>query len=189
MMNITGNDLIEMGYRAGKWFREALEHVNVENLSGEALKTYLDEAQPKQILPHEVGKSYHVNIASANELEEINVKRVCDSMDELMKTPTITGGAIMPDACPTGPIGHIPVGGIAVAKNAIHPALHSADVCCSVMMTSFGHVDPKVVLDAAHSITHFGPGGRDEFCDMPSELSERIQDNAFLNSDRSIMLS
>ncbi len=188
-MSITGNDLIEMGYRTGKWFKEALNYINAEKLSGDALKAYLDNAQPVQILPHQEAKPYEVNILADNELEEVNVKRVCESMDELMKVPTLTKGAIMPDACPTGPVGHIPVGGVAVAKNAIHPAMHSADICCSVMMTSFGHVDPKLVLDAAHSITHFGPGGRDEYCDMPKSLSDKIAENDFLNNDRSIMLS
>jgi RNA-splicing ligase RtcB len=188
-MNITGHDLIEMGYRRGKWFKQALDHVNATNLTSDELKQYLDDNQPKQVYPHEVAPDYHVNIMADNELEQENVKRVCASMDELMKTATLRTGAVMPDACPTGPIGHIPVGGIAVAKNAIHPAMHSADICCSVMMTSFGHVDPKLVLDAAQSITHFGPGGRDEYCDIPDELSERILSNDFLNSDRSIMLS
>jgi tRNA-splicing ligase RtcB (3'-phosphate/5'-hydroxy nucleic acid ligase) len=188
-MNFSGNDLLEMGYRSGKWFGQALEHINSKNLSGEELKSYLDAMEPKQIFPHQVAKSYHINISAENELEEMNVKKVCASMEELMKTPTLTNGAIMPDACPSGPTGDIPVGGIVVAKNAIHPSMHSADICCSVMMTSFGYVDPKLVLDAAHSITHFGPGGRDEFCNMPKGLSERIQQNDFLNSDRSIMLS
>jgi len=188
-MNITGKDLKEMGYRPGKWFREAIEHVNASNFDDETMRAYLDSAQPAQILPYENSVDYKVNIVAANELEELNVKKVCESMDELMKTPTLINGAVMPDACPTGPAGHIPVGGIAVAKNAIHPAMHSADVCCSVMMTSFGHIDPKVVLDAAHSITHFGPGGREEYSDMPAELSEQILGNDFLNSDRSIMLS
>ena len=178
-----------MGYRSGKWFKPALEYVNTHDLSTSELSSYLDGAQPVQVAPHTEPVPYHVNIAGENELELSNVRRVCDTMDELMKTPTLTNGAIMPDACPTGPIGHIPVGGIAVAKNAIHPAMHSADVCCSVMMTSFGNADPKEVLDAAHSITHFGPGGRDEYCDMPDDLSKRISDNAFLNSDKSIMLS
>lgn len=188
-MNINGNDLIGMGYRSGKWFKEALEYIKTHELSEDSLKAYLDMAQPEQILPHDEAKPYHVNILADNELEAINVKRVCESMDELMTVPTLTKGAIMPDACPTGPSGHIPVGGIAVAKNAIHPAMHSADICCSVMMTSFGHVDPKVVLDAAYSITHFGPGGRDDYSDMPKELADRIAENGFLNNDRSIMLS
>ena len=80
---------------------------------------------------------YEVGFVSAAhqvaDLEEASAK-ICESMDVVMKVPTIVKGAIMPDACPTGPIGHIPVGGIAVAKNAIHPAMHSADICCSVMM-------------------------------------------------------
>lgn len=188
-MNITGNDLIAMGYRTGKWFKEALEHVNTQEFTGDALRDYLDNVQPTQIQPHDNAMPYEINIVAEGELEEVNVKRVCESMDELMKVPTLTKGAIMPDACPTGPTGHIPVGGIAVAKNAIHPALHSADICCSVMMTSFGHIDPKMVLDAAHSITHFGPGGRDDYSEMPIELSDKIADNNFLNNDRSIMLS
>ena len=33
-----------------------------------------------------------------------------------MKTPTLVGGAVMPDACPTGREGLIPVGGVVVAK-------------------------------------------------------------------------
>ena len=188
-MKITGKDLIGMGYRQGKWFKEALAHVNQERLTGEELKVYLDDAQPIQIPPHDSAQPYHVNIDAENELEQHNVSVVCESMDVLMKTPTLSHGAVMPDACPTGPAGHIPVGGIAVANNAIHPAMHSADICCSVMMTSFGKLDPKTVLDAAHSITHFGPGGRDDMCELPEELKDRIKSNEFLNSERSIMLS
>ena len=28
------------------------------------------------------------------------------------------------------------------AKNAIHPGMHSADICCSLMMTDLGDADP-----------------------------------------------
>jgi len=188
-MKITGKDLIEMGYRQGKWFRAALDHANENRMTGDTLVHYLDSVQPALIDPHASPKPYHVNIEAANELEQDNVEKVCTSMDVLMKTPTLTEGAIMPDACPTGPAGHIPVGGIAIAHNAIHPAMHSADICCSVMMTSFGNIDPKEVLDAAHSITDFGPGGRDDLSRLPKELSDKIHGNAFLNSDRSVMLS
>ena len=64
------------------------------------------------------------------------------------------------------------VGGVAVAKNAIHPGMHSADICCSVMLTDFGKADPKEILDAAHANTHFGPGGRerDSQFRFPTEL-------------------
>lgn len=188
-MKIIGKNLLAMGYRQGKWFRAALDHINENRLSGDELKSYLDATQPALIEPHTESKPYFKNIAAANELEESNVTSVLRTMDAVMKTPTLSVGAVMPDACPTGPPGHIPVGGVAVAKNAIHPAMHSADICCSVMMTSYGNADPKAVLDAAHSITHFGPGGRDEYCYLPEELKDQIRGNAFLNSDRSLMLS
>ncbi|BBI90595.1 tRNA splicing ligase [Tenacibaculum phage PTm1] len=103
-----------------------------------------------------------------------------------MKTPTVVNGSVMPDACPTGELGQIPVGGVVVTKNAIHPSMHSADICCSVMMTNFGKIDPKIVLDNAHKITHFGYGGRDEFSTLPSNLMERIKSNKYLNDERSI---
>lgn len=90
------------------------------------------------------------------------MESVLSTMTELMKTPTLVSGAVMPDACPTGD-GQIPVGGVVIAKNAIHPSMHSADICCSVMMTNFGMLSPKMVLDMAHSVTHFGGVGRQEF--------------------------
>jgi len=114
---------------------------------------------------------------------------VLGAIDELMKTPTIVAGALMPDACPTGEPGNIPVRGIAVAKNAIHPSMHSADICCSVMMTSFGKTDPKEVLNTAHSITHFGGGGRTDSFDLPKELEERIMENQYLGNQKSLHLA
>ena len=48
------------------------------------------------------------------------------------------------------------------ARNAIHPGMHLADICCPVMLTDLGMVDPKAALDAAQAVTHFGAGGRDQ---------------------------
>ncbi|MEP0010705.1 MAG: RtcB family protein, partial [Balneola sp.] len=187
---ITGKTIIELGYRPGKWLKDAIPHANENKLEGDALVEYLDSVcPPPPIEPFEKPVSYKKNIEAESELEESNVERVFETMDELMKTPTIVDGAVMPDACPTGGIGQIPVGGVAVTKNAIHPAMHSADVCCSVMMTSFGKVDPRSVLDAAHSITHFGGGGRDDLFDFPVELEEQIMENYFLNNKRSLQLA
>jgi RNA-splicing ligase RtcB len=109
-------------------------------------------------------------------------------MNEVMKTPTVVSGSVMPDACPAGPIGTIPVGGVVGTKNAIHPGMHSADICCSVMLTDFGKIDPKVILDAAHASTHFGPGGRDrnDQYRMPTELLEAFENNTFLNDKQMI---
>jgi RNA-splicing ligase RtcB len=187
---ITGKTIIELGYRPGKWFKDAISHANENNLEGEELIKYLDSVcPPAPIEPFIEPVSYQKNIEAETELEETNVTQVFKTMDELMKTPTIVNGAVMPDACPTGGDGQIPVGGVAVAKNAIHPAMHSADVCCSVMMTSFGKVDPKSVLDAAHHITHFGGGGREDLFALPSELEEQIMENYFLNNKRSLQLA
>lgn len=187
---ISGKTIIELGYRPGKWFKDAIPYANENNLEGEELIKYLNSVcPPPPIEPFKEPVSYKKNIEAVSELEESNVERVFETMDELMKTPTIVDGAVMPDACPTGGIGQIPVGGVAVTKNAIHPAMHSADVCCSVMMTSFGKTDPKSVLDAAHKITHFGGGGRDDLFDFPSELEEQIMENEFLNNKRSLQLA
>jgi hypothetical protein len=64
--------------------------------------------------------------------------------------------------------------------------MHSADICCSVMMTNFGMLSPKTVLDMAHSVTHFGGGGREEYSILPKDFEEKIAQNKFLNSERSL---
>ncbi len=188
-MYITGQTLIQKGYKPGKWFKEALAHINEQQLEGEALDQYLESVSPKYILPHAEPLAYHSNIRAETEEEQANVEDVHHSMRRLMQTPTLVSGAIMPDACPAGPPGQIPVGGIAVARNAIHPAMHSADICCSVMMTNLGFVEPKKVLDIAQTITHFGGGGRKQTFKIPTELKERIRSNSYLNTEKSLRLA
>lgn len=186
---INGNDLIELGFRSGKWMKDALEHINNNKLEGDELFDYLEQfRQPPIIDLLNKPVDFSINIKAENELEEDNVKKVVSSMQTLMKTPTLINGAIMPDACPTGSEGTIPVGGVAVAKNAIHPGMHSADICCSVMLTDFGKINPKDVLDAAHSITHFGPGGRDRDAQFrfPMDLLAEIEANPYLNDQKCI---
>lgn len=187
---ITGKDLIEMGYKPSKWFGEAIEKANKDNLSGDSLRAFIESIQPEPFIePHGSPVRYHKNIKAEHPEEVKNVSQVFDTMDELMKTPTLVGGAVMPDACPTGEIGQIPVGGIAVARNAIHPAMHSADICCSVMMSSFGNKDPKKVLDEAIQRTHFGGGGRPEHNSIPKDLMDSIKGNPFLKSQGSVRLA
>jgi tRNA-splicing ligase RtcB (3'-phosphate/5'-hydroxy nucleic acid ligase) len=182
---ITGKDIIELGFKTNKWFKEVIEYANENGLSGDALKDYIESIRPIYMEPYLEPIHFYQNIKAENEEEADNVKMVIETMKELLITPTLVGGAVMPDACPTGP-GQIPVGGIAIAKNAIHPAMHSADICCSIMMTNFGMIAPKIVLDMAHSITHFGGGGRDEYSILPKELEEKISNNRFLKSERSL---
>jgi RNA-splicing ligase RtcB len=185
---ITGQDLIELGYSPARWFKVVIDYANENQLSGESLKNYVDSVLPKFVKPHPEPLDFYKNIRPETEEEISNVERVIENMNVLMTTPTVVSGAVMPDACPTGD-GEIPVGGVVVTKNAIHPSMHSADICCSVMMTNFGMVSPKLVLDLAHTITHFGGGGREDFCDLPKEFEEKITSNRFLNRSLSIARS
>lgn len=192
LFNFTGKDLIELGFRQGAWFKEAIHFVNENELEGEALIAYLEQFKlPDPIRVFENPISFVQNIKAENELEEKNVNDVVESMKILMKTPTLVSGAIMPDACPTGSPGTIPVGGVVAARNAIHPGMHSADICCSVMLTDFGKADPKAVLDAAQSITHFGGGGRDRDNQFrfPSEMLLLFQSNYLLNDEKTISVA
>lgn len=188
-MKITGKYLLELGYKQGKWFKAAIQHANAHRLVDQELISYLDSVKPNYVEPHQEPVEFHTNIKAESEVEASNVESVIRTMNEVMKTPTVVAGAVMPDACPTGPAGNIPVGGVVVTEGAIHPAMHSADVCCSVMMTSFGKIDPKKVLDAAHSRTHFGGGGRVDLFDFPVDLEEQIQSNYFLKGKRSLNLA
>jgi RNA-splicing ligase RtcB len=189
---LTGHNLLALGYRQGKWMKDALTHINKNELKGEALNTYLEQFKlPDLIELHAKPMDFSINIKAENDEEKSNVDKVINSMQTLMKTPTLVDGAIMPDACPAGPDGTIPVGGVAVAKNAIHPGMHSADICCSVMLTDFGKADPKNILDAAHANTHFGPGGRDRDSQFrfPAELLEAFEANYFLGDKDMIKMA
>lgn len=191
-VTITGKELIAMGFKSGKWIPEALAHINTNQLQGDALLNYLEQFRPGPIVDlYSHSMSYSINIKAENELEESNVNSVLESMDILMRTPTLVDGAVMPDACPAGPKGTIPVGGVVAAKNAIHPGMHSADICCSVMLTDFGSADPKDILDAAHASTHFGPGGRDRNTQyrFPTELLEAFESNYFLRDNQMIQIA
>lgn len=185
-IKVTGNTLIELGFIPGKWFAEALDFINQNNLQGQELRDYLAPFKREPMIElHEEPVDFAINIKAENELEEENVASVLNTMQEVMKTPTVVGGSVMPDACPAGSVGTIPVGGVVVAKNAIHPGMHSADICCSVMLSDLGKVDPKIIMDAAHASTHFGGGGRerDEQYRFPDELLDAFKSNRILNND------
>ena len=182
---ISGNDLIALGFKPSKWFKDVIEFSNANKLSSSEILAHIEKIRPKHLEPHTEPVSFHKNIRAESEEEISNVESVLATMKELMLTPTLIGGAVMPDACPTGPQ-QIPVGGVVIAKNAIHPSMHSADICCSVMMTNFGKTSPKKVLDHAHAITHFGGGGRKEFSILPKDLEASMMNNSFLRTERSI---
>jgi len=192
---VTGAHLKDWGHRPGKQFPALLVRANELRADGlglvrirQELECEIPELPPTLDLraPGEV--PFHENIDVSHADEENNVLKVRETMTEVMRVPTIEAGAIMPDACPAGPVGTIPVGGVAAARNAVHPGMHSADICCSVMITDLGDADPKAVLDAAQAATHFGPGGRPQGKRFTTSLKlmDAFRENPFLNNPKSI---
>lgn len=187
---ITGKDLIDLGYSPAKWFGEALDYLNsrfpIREPSRSDIVATCERFKPAPVLPlKDFPAPIQKNLDIANNQEELdNINAVVETTREIMRVPTAVKGAIMPDACPTGG-GQIPVGVVVAARNAIHPSWHSADMCCSVYHTNFGKIPPKVVLDNAHQITQFGPGGRKGFGDFghnlldDRELYERLMENYY----------
>ena len=59
------------------------------------------------------------------------------------------------------------------------------------MLTDFGKTNPKEVLDAAHSVTHFGYGGRARGEQMPmsQELMDAFRENEFLQDEKLISIA
>ncbi|BBE70871.1 RtcB family protein [Oharaeibacter diazotrophicus] len=177
---MSGQDLIDAGFRQGRWFGAALAEANRVLEAGGSEADAMAAAgafapaptvplRPRGELP------LHVNIEADGEDERANVAAVVNSMTELLRTPVVRAGAIMPDACPAGPPGTIPVGGV-VASTDIHPGMHSADICCSMAISVIPGATPAGLLDAVHAVTHFGPGGRPRGAQIrpPADLMERF---------------
>ena len=191
---VTGADLIGWGHRPGPAFPALLARANAARAEGfglvrirQMLEANLPPPAPEPLALRKAGEvPLLVSIRAENADEQDNIDKVLATMAEVLKTPTVTAGAVMPDACPAGPLGTIPVGGVVAARNAIHPGMHSADICCSVMITDLGQVDPKAALDAAQAITHFGPGGRDQGqrFTVSLDLMDQFRANPFLNGNR-----
>lgn len=183
---VTGQTLIDLGYKPSKWFKNVIDYANSNNLESDAIHRYIDSIVPKTLEPHSQPISFHKNIIADNQYEQSNIDSVCAAMNNILTIPTVVNAAIMPDACPTGP-NDIPVGGIVATKNAIHPSMHSADICCSMMATDLGFTTPRIALEAAFKITHFGVGGRTSHHRwLPSDLKDKIVSNYYLNSSKSI---
>lgn len=189
---ITGKTLIELGYSPGSWFKGAIERANQavrEGASEAEVATLIAACAPVPVqtmplrLPGDL--AHRMNIRPENEDEMENVEGVERHMLELMRVPTIKAGAVMPDACPAGSApGTIPVGGIVAAENAIHPGMHSSDICCSMAVTVFPGADPTAILDAGMRLSHFGGGGRPQGQQVqpPAEILATFARNRFLST-------
>lgn len=195
--SVTGKDLIDLGFQPALWFGEALAEINKKQLSrsqaARVAQGYVDaiekaeaERRAREIPLRETAPAFQVNLTADTEEEQANRDAVIATFTELMRTPVLERGVVMPDACPAGPMGTIPVGGVVAARNAILPGAHSADICCSMTATFLDDADPKAVLDALHDISHFGTGGRPRHDEMPlpKHLQDLIDSHPMLNSGR-----
>jgi len=192
MSIINGNDLIDAGWLPGPEISQALEKAKEYESRGISDKKYLlkllardvPKSTPK-LAPRDEAAPLGEAIAATCELDEENIAKVRKTMGELLRMPRITRGAIMPDACPVGGgPATIPVGGAIAVENAIIPAAHSADICCSMYATFFNAAPGSEVngmLDHLMDSTRFGYGGRkpDDHVHHPV-LDEDVWDNKFL---------
>ena len=192
---LTGHDLTAWGHTPGPQFPALLVRANDLLGAGNSLedvRAALAADLPAKPVQYPLqgldAVPFFENLNPADADEEANLEKVRETMLAVMRTPTVVGGAIMPDACPAGPVGTIPVGGVIATRNAIHPGMHSADICCSLMLSDLGDVDPKAVLDAAAAVTHFGPGGRvqGQRFTVSLDLLDAFRANPFLNSAKTI---
>lgn len=173
---LTGKDLINAGFEPGEWFGEAIKAANANQNNWRDVVASMVPPAPTPIDPY--GKPLDINITIENDVERANYEASLASMREVLRTPGTVEGALMPDTCPAGPHGTIPVGGV-VSSKYIHPGMHSADICCSMFASIYDNVDPKALLDAVHSVTHFGAGGRANPVMPPESLWRDINTNKY----------
>ncbi|MFV0300041.1 MAG: RtcB family protein [Paracoccus sp. (in: a-proteobacteria)] len=173
-MPFTGKDLIDAGFAPGPHFAAMLAEANA---AGEIDRAALSRHLPAPRLPLTGGLPFRLLAEAANDDERANLAAVEETMRQMLRTPLLKAGAALPDACPAGPVGTIPVGGV-VASEAIHPGMHSADICCSVAISVYPGRSPAELLDAVHAATHFGPGGRHDM-PMPAGIAALIDSNPF----------
>ena len=189
-MLITGATLKDWGLKPASYFAKAVARANELQDSGQsldAIRTAIlaEYAPPPPLLRRAEPLPYFSNIQAQIDGDADNIAKIDLHMRELMRVPTLVSGAIMPDACPSGKtLGTIPVGGVVAAKNAIHPGMHSADICCSMAVTIFDDdINPTDMLDAGMVLSHFGPGGRKIPIQPDIEILKLFQDNFFLKSE------
>jgi tRNA-splicing ligase RtcB (3'-phosphate/5'-hydroxy nucleic acid ligase) len=181
MSDINGKVLLGWGIPPGPKFKDAL--ALARNLAAMAkpmaeIQSATMAAFPRPVfIQRKPRGAYGVAIAAENAEDEANIALVKRHMDDLMRCPVLEHGAIMPDACPSGAaLGTIPVGG-AVVSRGIHPAFHSADICCSMYATVFPDGgDTRTIMDALQSSTRFGPGARAPVDHVADAITDEIED-------------
>jgi RNA-splicing ligase RtcB len=193
-VEIKARDLLAAGWtenrRLGAALRRARE-LEASGLTREEALAQVEQEFPK-VCPLIPMRQHAAPLALAVETEtpeEIdNVAAARKRMKELLYTPVVRAGVLMPDTCPAGGgEATIPVGGAIAVENAIIPGAHSADICCSMYASFFSANHPVgELMDHLQAVTHFGAGGRARGKQFASAvLDEPVWDNPFLKGMRS----
>ncbi len=186
---ITGKTLRDWGYPQGRWYPAAIVAAEALRANGGdemQVRSAIDAlAPPPPMRLRARGEvPFFANIAPEVDGDAENIAKVSEHMAELMRLPSARTGALMPDACPSGhEPGTIPVGGVVATEGTIHPGMHSADICCSLALSSFGpDADMKAILDAGMALSHFGMGGRERGRQWPppADVMADAERNTFL---------
>ena len=191
MKPFTRPDLMEVGYSADLPLEKMVEFANQRITRGITSRKYIlkllarEYGAPFPLLEmREESLSFSQAIIAKTKEEKANLAHVQSKMHELMRCPKVLAGSIMPDACPSGPRpAEIPVGGGIIVDNAIIPAAHSADICCSMYVSFYeARTDVHTEMNALQQSTRFGPGGHhwDHLIDH-EVLHEEVWDNPFLS--------
>ncbi len=195
MSLLTTEDLVAAGYEPGLIFKDLLAKIAEYEARGIADPKYALKLLKRDVAPppvkhvmREKSAPLAEAITATNKEEKVNVELVRKKMHELLKTPIISRGAIMPDACPVGGSepAVIPVGGAIAVENAIIPSAHSSDICCSMYATFYEERSSVgKEIDALMTSTRFGPEHRhlDDLVHDPV-LDENVWLNRFLNGLR-----
>ena len=166
MKLLTSQDLIAAGYEPGAIFKALFARIAEYEAKGIS-----DPKYALKLLKRDCGKPatklqrraepipFSEAITPANAEEEKNVGNVRKQMHALLRTPILSAGVILPDACPVSPQeAEIPVGAAVVAESAIIPSAHSSDICCSMWATFYEKRSSVASeLDDLTAVTNFGP--------------------------------
>ncbi len=191
MKPLTKADLLEAGYQVDAPLQKMLEFTDTHITRGISSHKYLfkllarEFGAPSPLLEmrdHSLG--YTQALTPQTKQDRANLNQVDTKMQELMKCPKVLAGSIMPDSCPSGPRpAEIPVGGAIAVDNAIIPAAHSADICCSLYVSFYeARTDVSSEMDTLQQVTKFGPGGRHwDYLIDHEVIHEDVWDNPFLS--------
>jgi RNA-splicing ligase RtcB len=193
-MEIKARDLLALGWHEGPRLGSALRRareLDATGLDRALIFAQLEQEFPKQlplILPRTSAAPLAEAVEAETDEEAANVASARQRMKELLHTPVIRCGVLMPDTCPSGGgTATIPVGGAIAVENAIIPGAHSADICCSMFATFFAGNHPvEELMNHLRNVTHFGAGGRPRGQQFTAAvLDEPVWDNPFLSGLRS----